>query len=149
MEWPKKKEALKENRNLFFIMLAISTVLLVLGLAIPADWSIVLTVIGVIAYGWSFYYFFNGIIRIRRSHCPKCSTYYDYDKYDIQWDETERNQCGNKVYSHVDFSCVCPRCGKEQRYSKRVIYAVYNKDKDSWEKRDLHQQIKEFFWHGA
>ncbi len=148
MSKPTKKQAYKENVTNFIIYLVVTAIFFVIGSLIKSDWKYALFFLGVVAFGMAFYNLFNGIARINRTFCPRCDTWYDYDKYDICWQEHSKRQYGNKAYSTVDFYTKCSKCGYESRYSKEFCCAKYNKDFNRWEEKDIHNWAKNLFWHG-
>ena len=60
--------------------------------------------------------------KIKRSYCRACSAPFDYDR-DISWEEIDEVESGNTLVSTVEFTCVCPACGKEHIFRKKFVVA--------------------------
>ena len=143
-----KRQALKSNATFFVAFLAVSIVLIVLGIVLVGDWTFILLLLGIGCLIGSFYYFINGIIRINRSFCPECSTFYVYDKYDIQWDEIKQTIVDNKLISTIKFECVCPKCKHKTVFYKTFRRMSYDKTTDKCTDHDIYALAKKIFWDG-
>lgn len=60
--------------------------------------------------------------KIKRSYCRACAAPFDYDR-DISWEEIDQREDGNALVSTVEFTCVCPACGKEHIFRKKFEVA--------------------------
>ena len=147
MNRPTIKQAKKDNWMNLVYMLIGSVIFLVLFFVIQSDWKYAALFVSVCGLFYGFYSLFKGFRQIKRSFCPKCDTWYDYDNYDIKWKTRDVRKVGSKAYCVVDFICICPKCGQEIRYTKDLLVGTYNKDFNKWEEKDIYEVAKDLFWH--
>ena len=146
MEKQTKKQAYKQNVTNFILYLVASIIFAIIGLFIKSDWKYALFFIGAVGFITAFYNLFNGIIRINRSFCPRCDTFYVYDNYDVCWKEHSITRNGAVAYSTVDFNCRCPKCKYEISFSKQFKCATFDKTFNTWKEHDVYKWAKKLFW---
>ncbi len=146
MSRPTKENAKKENFFTFICELIASIVIGVFFFVIKSDWKYAVLFVSVIGFFMSFATLFKGFGKINRSFCPRCNNWFDYKNYDVTWHEIERRQVGNKVYSNIEFVCVCKKCGHKKYFTKQLVLGKYNKDFNTWETHDPFDWAKDLFW---
>ena len=148
MEKPTKKEAYKNNNMNLIISLILSIVAIVVSFFIKSDWKYLVLVFGVFWFFYAFYEYFRNLGRISRTFCKRCSTWYDYENYDITWEEKRItiNEKRDRATTTIEFKCHCSKCGLERTIIKDFTRATYNKDFNYTEERNPHKIAKNFFW---
>lgn len=139
------KKAKRKLLILFAIFLAIGIAAAVIGyISIDTSWGVFVLILGILILVAVVCVSASESLRIRRIHCKKCGTLYNYET-DVSWDEVSRSETDKgAVKAIVEVECNCHNCGADKVFRHTVTVGSYD-DKGRFKVVNLSQSMKKYF----
>lgn len=92
----------------------------------------------IVAVAWICMFVFS-LRSYKRSVCSACKSSLEYGDYSYRCvgSEIKRNSAGESRYDTYEFTRICPNCGKEKVFTKKLLAATHNYEKGTYNEPNL------------